>query len=224
MKLIKLGALLLLIFFLFSHFVGNYLPDIRSLRTQNPKHTAYMGDESRRVTQHWVPLNRISRNLRQAVLVSEDGAFYQHHGIDIHEFIESIKKNVEKRSFNRGFSTISMQLARNLYLKPNKSIARKLKELMIAFAIEKELSKDRIFELYLNVIEWGRGIYGAEAAARHYFGKSASQLTAWEAGFLAAIIPSPQRFGKIPPGPYISNRVDVILNRVHARWGEKPHT
>jgi monofunctional biosynthetic peptidoglycan transglycosylase len=178
-----------------------------------------MGDKHRPVKQIWIPLSQISQNLRQAVIVSEDGAFYQHHGIDFHELKESLKKNAREFSFARGFSTISMQLARNLYLSPQKSITRKLKEIIIALWIEYKLPKDRILEIYLNVIEWGRGIYGVEAAARHYFSKSSSSLSLREVAFLAAIIPSPQRLGRWPPGPYVQTRMDIILTRIDARWG-----
>lgn len=224
LKILKLGALFLAAFFFLSHLIGTFLPNVTALKNTNPSRTAFMGDKSRKVKQHWVSLARISRNLRQAVIVSEDGSFYQHHGIDFHEFKESIKKNVYKRSFARGFSTITMQLARNLYLSPQKSITRKMKEIVIAYWMERELSKDRILEIYLNVIEWGRGIYGAEAAARHYFGKSVSSLSSREAAFLAAIIPGPQRLGRWPPGPYIESRIGKILKRMNTRWPQQQNS
>ncbi len=218
LKVLKFGALFLACFFFLSHVIGTFLPDVAALRTTNPKHTAFMGDKSRRVQQNWVPLSQIPRNLRQAVIVSEDGRFYQHYGIDFFEFKESLKKNIDERGFARGFSTITMQLARNLYLSPQKSLTRKIKEIVIALWMEQKLSKDRIFEIYLNVIEWGRGIYGAEAASRHYFGKSVHSLSSREAAFLAAIIPGPQRLGRWPPGPYIESRISTILKRMESRW------
>jgi monofunctional biosynthetic peptidoglycan transglycosylase len=218
--LFKIAALFLMAFLIYSYFLGTLHPDIESLRTTNPKRTAFMGDKSRPVKQSWVPLSQISRNLRQAVIVAEDGAFYQHKGIDFYEFKESLKKNAKELSFARGFSTISMQLARNLYLSPQKSVARKIKEIIIALSLEYKLTKDRILELYLNLIEWGRGIYGIEAAAQHYFDKSANSLSRYESAFLAAIIPSPQRLGHWPPSPYIKKKMDIILIRMNARWGE----
>lgn len=216
--LFKLAALGLLGYLLFAYFVGGLTPNIKTLRTQNPERTAFMGDKSRRVQQYWIPLSEVSLNLQRAVIVAEDGRFYQHMGIDLYELKESIKTNLVNRSFSRGFSTITMQLARNLYLSPKKQMLRKIKEILIALWIERKLTKDRILEIYLNVIEWGRGIYGIEAAAHHYFSKSADSLSQYEAGFLAAIIPSPQRLGHMPPSSYINQRIEVILLRMNARW------
>jgi len=217
-KLFKISLLFLLAFLLFTQLKDRFMPDITDLRTTNPERTAFMGDKRRRVQQHWVRFSQIALQLKHAVIVAEDGSFYQHKGVDFHELKESIKKNIDDRSFSRGFSTITMQLARNLYLSPKKTMFRKLKEIMIAWWLERELRKDRILELYLNVIEWGRGIYGAEAAARHYFNKSAAMLSTYEAAYLAAIIPSPQRYGRLPPGPYIEKRIEVLLHRMQARW------
>ncbi len=209
----------LLLFLVVSTSLKSWLPDTQALKYTNPKHTTYMGDKRRRVDQRWVPLSAISKDLQRAVIISEDGRFYQHFGIDIFELKESIKRNARDRSFSRGFSTITMQLARNLYLTPTKDVSRKFKEIIIALKLEHELSKPRILELYLNVIEWGRGIYGIEAAAQHYFKKSAAELNSGEAAFLAAIIPSPQRYGKIPPGPYIQKRIEILQKRMIQRWG-----
>ena len=154
------------------------LPDVRGLRTSNPETTAFMelrareararGEEPRRV-QRWVSYARISQHLTRAVLVAEDSAFWQHEGVDYEQLRESMEVNIERMEFARGGSTITQQLAKNLYLSPSKNPIRKLRELLIARRLEAELSKQRILELYLNVIEWGDGIYGAEAAARTYF-------------------------------------------------------
>lgn len=220
MSLTKIAGLILLVYFAYSYVTDRFLPDVESLRTENPTHTSYMGEKTRRVQQIWVPLEQISQHVRRAVIISEDGRFYQHHGIDFHELKESIRRNLNDQAFSRGFSTISMQLARNLYLTPEKSMDRKFKEILIALWLERHLSKHRIFELYLNLIEWGRGIYGIEAAAQHYFQKSASELSPREATFLAAIIPSPQRFGQWPPTPYIEERMTSILNRMQERWND----
>ena len=217
--LIKLGALGLLIYLVIFHYWGDSITNVRSLRHHNPTRTAFMGDARRPVQQTWVSLSQMPRHLKQAVLIAEDGTFYQHWGIDFHEFKASLQKNIENRSFKRGFSTITMQLARNLYLTPNKDLTRKFKEILISFYMEWTLSKDRIFELYLNLIELGRGIYGVEAASQYYFSKSVAALSEREAVFLAAIIPSPQRLGRWPPTEYIEARMQVILQRMETRWG-----
>lgn len=217
--LLKIGLLLLLAYLLFHHWMGDTWSEIRLLKTQNPQRTAFMGDHRRPVDQTWVPLADISIYLQRSVIVSEDASFYDHRGIDFHEFKESIKRNWRDHSFSRGFSTISMQLARNLFLSPSKKIGRKLREIVIAQLLEWELGKQRILELYLNLIEWGPGIYGAQAAALHYFGVAAADLTPEQAAFLAAIIPSPSRLGRNPSSPYLQERIQVILERVKRRWG-----
>ncbi len=164
----------------FGYLVYLYvtLPDVRPLRTKNPATTAFIelragearaqGHRPRRV-QQWVPYRRISRDLKRAVLVAEDDAFWQHEGIDVEQLQESIEADWARGRFLRGGSTITQQLAKNLYLSPSKNPARKLRELIIARRLEAELKKARILELYLNVIEWGDGVYGVEAAARTYF-------------------------------------------------------
>ena len=142
--------------------------------------------------QLWVSYAAISEHLKKAVLVAEDAAFFSHKGVDVNELKEALIKDWETGSFKRGGSTITMQLAKNLYLSPSKNPLRKAKEIVIAWQLEEALSKARIFEIYLNIVEWGRHIYGAEAAARHYFGKSAAALDILEAATLAALLPSPR--------------------------------
>ena len=151
------------------------LPDVRTLRTSNPTRTAFMDLRDRearakrevpRHAQRWVSYANISPQLKRAVLVAEDSAFWQHDGIDYEQLKESIEVNLERGEFVRGASTITQQLAKNLYLSPSKNPVRKLQEFVIARRLETELSKQRILELYLNLIEWGDGIWGAEAAAR----------------------------------------------------------
>ena len=133
------------------------------------------GKSTRRV-QRWVPYSRISQNLKRAVLVAEDAAFWDHEGIDLEQIRKSIEINWEQGRAVRGASTITQQLAKNLYLSPSRDPLRKLRELIIARRLEAALPKARIFEIYLNVIEWGDGIWGAEAAARTYFGIPASAV------------------------------------------------
>jgi monofunctional biosynthetic peptidoglycan transglycosylase len=160
--------------------------------------------------QIWVSYRAVSEHLKKAILISEDASFFSHNGIDFFELKEAIKEDLQERTFKRGGSTITMQLARNLYLSPSKNPLRKLKEMIIALQLEYVLSKERIFELYLNVVEWGPNIYGAEAAATHYFAKPASDLDEVEAATLAALLPSP----KNPRGKELRYRRNLILQRM----------
>ncbi len=198
-------------------------PSVASLARENPRETSWMrlrdeeaaaqGKRPRRI-QIWVPLSSISPNLKNAVLIAEDAAFFQHEGLDYNEIREAIKVNYEKLEFARGASTITQQLAKNLYLSPSKNPLRKVKEIALTFALERSLSKKRIFEIYLNVIEWGDGIYGAEAAARTYFGTGCSELSEEQAASLAAVIINPRRYSPIHPNRRIRNRIDLIQARM----------
>jgi monofunctional glycosyltransferase len=201
------------------------LPNVRVLRTENPGTTAFIelraaeaesrGDTPRRV-QHWVPYSRISPHLVRAVIVTEDSAFWTHDGVDYQQIRESMEVNLERMEFARGASTITQQLAKNLYLSPSKNPVRKLRELLIARRLEAELTKRRILELYLNVIEWGDGIYGAEAAARSYFRTSASLLSAQESALLAAAIINPRVLDPGHPTARLRRRQQMILQRMGA--------
>jgi monofunctional glycosyltransferase len=204
------------------------LPDVRILRTQNPQTTAFIElrkrqaldkGETPRQVQRWVPYGRISQNLVRAVLVTEDSAFWQHDGVDLQQLKESIETNIERMEFARGASTITQQLAKNLYLSPSKNPIRKARELLIARRLEAELTKQRILELYLNVIEWGNGIYGAEAAARTYFRKSASELGPQESALMAAAITNARLFDVSRPSTRLRNRQAMVLRRM---GGVKP--
>jgi monofunctional biosynthetic peptidoglycan transglycosylase len=160
-----------------------------------------------RVDQRWVPMKDIAPALASAVVNAEDATFYDHHGIDFKQMREAMEKNRRKKRFARGGSTITMQLAKNLYLTPRKFVFRKILEIGIAFEMELLLPKERILELYLNLIEWAPGIYGVEAAAQHYFRVPAAKLGAGQASFLAAVIPNPKKWGRWPPGPYVKKRM-----------------
>jgi monofunctional biosynthetic peptidoglycan transglycosylase len=194
-------------------------PDVHALRTKNPKTTALMelrdqeyrqrGGKSPR-QQIWVTYGAISEHLKRAVLISEDAAFFSHTGVDVKELQEALKKDWETGSFARGGSTITMQLAKNLYLNPSKNPLRKAKEIIIARQLEQALSKRRIFEIYLNVVEWGPNVYGAEAAARHYFNKPAANLDILEAATLAALLPSPRNSHE----KSLIHRRNLILSRM----------
>ena len=199
------------------------LPDVRSLATTNPATTAFMelraaearaaGRTPRRV-QRWVPYARISNNLKRAVLVAEDARFWRHEGVDYDELRESIETNLERGRFARGGSTITQQLAKNLYLSPSRNPLRKLRELIIARRLEAALKKRRILELYLNVVEWGDGIYGAEAAARAYFRKPAAALDPYEASLLAAALVNARALSPARPTPRLVRRQRLILRRM----------
>ena len=176
------------------------------------------GLEPRKI-QYWVPLGHISPDLRRAVLIAEDDAFFQHEGVDFTQLRLSLKVDWARGSFSRGASTITQQLAKNLYLSPSKNPLRKFRELVITRRLEAELSKDRILELYLNVIEWGDGVYGAEAAAQRYYGKPASALDADEAAGLAAMIPNPRRINpRVDPRRYARAQRRVIWLMAHAGY------
>jgi len=199
------------------------LPDVRALRTSNPPSTAFMdlrareararGQKPRRV-QVWARYGSMSRDLVRAVLVAEDDAFWQHDGVDYAQLQESIQTDWERGRLTRGGSTITQQLAKNLYLSPSRNPLRKLRELIIARRLEAELTKSRILELYLNVIEWGDGIWGAEAAARTYFHKTAAELTPSESALLAAVIINPRMLNPAHPNARIVRRQQLILRRM----------
>lgn len=216
-------------------------PDFKKLKTENPTTTSLIeyrlseaksdGKEPQK-NMIWMPIEQISPNLQKAVLAGEDSHFFEHHGFDwdaINKAWEEAQKEGEKEakeegdfdpndwippmpSFKRGASTISQQLAKNLYLSEERSFFRKGREAIYTYFLERNLSKKRILEVYLNVIEWGDGIYGAEAASRYYFKKSASNLTPQEAAYLSAMIPSPLNVFNPKKNPKrLARRQRVIL-------------
>ncbi len=204
------------------------LPDVGPLKTRNPSTTAFMalreqqyrsarGPVPRR-RQTWAPLRTISPHLVDAVLMAEDTAFYQHDGVDYHEVWESMKVDWKERRLTRGASTITQQLARNLYLTPERSPLRKLRELLIARRLEAELGKSRILELYLNVAEWGRHVYGVEAAAETYFGVPAREVTPAQSALLAGMLINPIRYTPLAPSPRLLRRQRIVLDRM-VRFG-----
>lgn len=199
------------------------LPDVRVLQAGNPPTTAFMDLRARearaagkplRKEQRWVPYSRISQNLKRAVLVAEDDAFWQHEGVDLEQLKEAVEEDLAHGKPMRGASTITQQLAKNLYLSPSRDPLRKLRELIIARRLEDALSKDRIFELYLNVIEWGDGVWGAEAAAQRYFGVSASALPPEQAALMAGAIVNPRRLLVNKPNRRLLRRQGIILSRM----------
>jgi monofunctional glycosyltransferase len=199
------------------------LPDVRPLKTSNPTTTAFIdlrerearakGQQPRRA-QRWVAYSRMSQDLKRAVLVAEDAAFWQHEGVDVEQLQESFEKDWARMQFARGGSTITQQLAKNLYLSPSKNPLRKLRELIIARRLEAELKKARIFELYLNLIEWGDGVYGVEAASRIYFQMSADELGPEQSAMLAAAIVNPRMLNPAHPSTRLIRRQQLILRRM----------
>jgi monofunctional biosynthetic peptidoglycan transglycosylase len=174
------------------------------------------GGRSLRHEHRWVPYSRISPHLKRAVIVAEDSAFWDHEGIDLEQIRESMEVNIERRTAARGASTITQQLAKNLYLSPSRNPIRKLRELFIARRLEAALDKARILVIYLNVIEWGDGVWGAEAAARRYFGIPASALSAEQAALLAGAIINPRLLNPARPTPRLLRRQRIIMRRMGA--------
>jgi monofunctional biosynthetic peptidoglycan transglycosylase len=197
------------------------MPDISSLKKKNPHKTAFMKYREKewakkgrgyKITQTAVPLSKISPYLLKAVLIAEDDKFWEHEGFDFESMQKALEKDLQAGKFKFGGSTVSQQLARNLYLSPEKSVLRKGAEAWITWRMEKVLSKRRILELYLNEVEWGEGIFGAETAARHYFGKSAYELNPREAARMAAVLPNPRRYNPAGEQRYVVSRANVIYN------------
>jgi len=197
LKIVLAGAALLVVF---AAYLWLTLPDVSGFAAKNPETTSLIrqrqaeaGTKAAAVRLDWIAFNRIPPLMKRCVLVSEDAAFYDHKGIDFKELRASLEQDLKDGRLSRGGSTITQQLAKNLYLSTSKSVVRKLREALIARRLEKHLSKDRIFHLYLNVIEWGPGVFGLSNAARYWFGKDAADLTLEEMIRLTAIIPRPLR-------------------------------
>lgn len=192
-------------------------------RYQPPRQTAFMAerlhemrarDPAAKLKFHWVPYDRISMNLKRAIVASEDAKFVEHDGFDWEGIRRAYEKNDERGRIVAGGSTITQQLAKNLFLSPSRSYLRKGEEAIITVMLEALLDKRRILELYLNVIEWGSGLFGAEAAARHYDGIPAARLSPAQAARLAAMAPSPRRFERNPRSAYLTGRTATILARM----------
>lgn len=218
-----------------------FIARIALAATLAPQSTTFQRSEAWRIahtsgrlrwSQQWVPYERISDNLKRAVIASEDDSFVNHDGVDWEALEKAWQKNeqAQERAAKQqartrpgaparppkivGGSTITQQLAKNLLLSGERTLLRKGQEIVLTFALERMLSKERILEIYLNSVEWGEGVFGAEAAARHYFRKSASQLTAWEAARLAVMLPRPKYFEKVPNSGYLASRANVIVGRM----------
>lgn len=203
--------------------VGRYFiyPQVSDLINNRPGKTAFMEYREKvwqekgikkKIASSWVPLSQISPYVVKAVIIAEDDKFWSHEGFDFDAMQKALEKDLQKKTFKAGGSTISQQLAKNLYLSPAKNPVRKIKEAILTWRIEKDLSKKRIIELYLNVAEWGDGLFGVETAARRYYGKSARYLSPREAATLAATLPNPRRFRPDGSSRYAANRADKIYS------------
>jgi len=230
------GLVLLAFVALQLYFLGR----IALMTVVDPESTTFQRSEAWRIArgrdrlrwqQQWVPYARISDNLKRAVIASEDSTFVEHDGVDWDALEKAWQRNekAEEQAARRaaaaprrptrpikivGGSTITQQLAKNLLLSGERSLLRKGQELVLTLTLEQVLSKQRILEIYLNSVEWGEGVFGAEAAARHYFRKDASQLTPYEAARLAVMLPAPKRFEKMPGSAYLAGRSSLIVGRM----------
>jgi monofunctional biosynthetic peptidoglycan transglycosylase len=191
----------------------------------NPPSTAFMRAQLAKLQeknpnvqlQHkWVPYERISNNLKRAIIASEDANFAEHEGVDWDALQRAYTKNAKKGKVVSGGSTITQQLAKNLFLSGERSYLRKAEEMLITFMLEAIMDKRRIFEIYLNVVEWGSGVFGAEAASQRYFGVSAAKLGPQEAARLAVMLPNPRYFGRHLDSNYLGRRTGLIVQRMNS--------
>lgn len=200
------------------------LPDVGDLVTNNPRTSALMVQRFREaknsrndlvIRQQWVAFDEIPTLLKHTIRVTEDASFYQHRGVDLAELKAAFKKNWQKGKYVRGASTITQQLAKNLYLSTDKSVVRKIKEYLIARRLENQLSKQRIFDLYLNLIEFGPGIFGVQTAAQNFFNKEVSQLDLEEMVRLTAVIPKPLKETPTRNSSWINWKAGWILDTLY---------
>jgi len=191
----------------------------------NPESTSFMRHQrdllqeknpAAKLQHKWIPYARISNNLKRAIIASEDSNFSEHDGVDWAAMQKAFEKNTKKGKVVAGGSTITQQLAKNLFLSSDRSYLRKVQEFIITYMLEFLMDKERIFEIYLNVVEWGSGVFGAEAAAYHYYGVSAAKLSGDQAARLAVMLPNPRFFDKHPGSGYLARRTGLILRRMRA--------
>ncbi len=208
--------------------VGRYVvwPDVAALSEEKPDKTAFMrwreaqweeASRDKTIQWTWTPLARIPTHVVLAVTIAEDDKFWHHDGFDFPAMEQALRRNIEAGRVAAGGSTITQQLAKNLYLSPSKSPLRKAKEAILAYRLERTLHKQRILELYLNVAEWGDGVFGIEAAARHHYKVSASALTPNQAAHLAAVLPNPLKWSPTKPSPGVAARARLYHSRMQRR-------
>ena len=217
---LRIGAALLAALFLYNLWIFGHIVYWRSF---NPSASAFMTEQLARLQEEdpeaelrhkWVPYERISPNLKRALIASEDAKFVDHEGFDWDGIEAAFEKNLKQGRIVAGGSTISQQLAKNLFLSGKKTPWRKLEEAAITVMLEAVMDKRRIFEIYLNVIEWGDGVFGAEAAARHYYRTSAARLSAGQAAKLAAMVPNPRFYDEHRNAPGLARKTRIILRRM----------
>jgi monofunctional biosynthetic peptidoglycan transglycosylase len=228
MKWIKWAAIIAILAVAADILVTFVYPDVSILKKHNPSTTAFMEYRKKQwaeeglhktIDQRWVKLKKVSPYLIKAVIIGEDDKFWKHEGFDFDAMKKALEKDIAEGKLKAGGSSISQQLAKNLYLSPSKNPIRKVKEAILTWRIEKSLSKKRIMELYVNIAEWGDGIFGIEAAARHHYGKRARALTAQEAVRLASVLPNPIVFDpRSTTSSYVRKRSRAIY-RVMRRRG-----
>lgn len=225
-RILKVLPLLLLLGVIGYIFIYPLLIPIDYLKKENPKLTAMMKYRMKQweregkniqIRQVWVPLSKISPYLIKAVLIGEDDKFFRHEGFDFEAMQKALEKNLKAGKIKYGGSTISQQTAKNLFLSPSKNPVRKIQEAILTWRLERALSKKRILEIYLNIAEWGEGIFGIEAASRHYYGKPASALNPWEAARLAAILPNPIKYNPLKATSYVEKRANLIYSIMKRR-------
>lgn len=220
-----IGLALVALVLAFIGYQGWFFAHILYWRSHDPDSTSFMearlellrGNQPRASIAHqWVPYKRLSVHLKRAVIAAEDAKFVAHDGFDWEGIQKAIEKNQKRGRMVAGGSTITQQLAKNLFLSGERSVLRKAQEAIITAMLEAFLDKRRILELYLNVVEWGETVFGAEAAARHYFGTSAAQLDAGQAARLAAMLPRPRYYARRGETEYLAQRAEIILARMSA--------
>jgi monofunctional biosynthetic peptidoglycan transglycosylase len=220
-KILKRAFFCILIILVLGIGYNLVYPNVSRFKKEAPRTTAFMkyrqeiarreGKDSPAVYL-WMPLEKISPYLVQAVVISEDDKFWSHKGFDLEAIKDALEKDIKKRTWRYGGSTITQQLAKNLFLSPSRNPVRKIREVILSWRLEKVLPKKRILELYLNVVEWGNGIFGVEAASRHYYGKPASELGPQEAAHLAVVLPSPRRYNPRSGTRYVEERAGAVLD------------
>jgi monofunctional glycosyltransferase len=168
-----------------------------------------------KLKHQWISYERISPNLKRAVIAAEDSTFAEHEGVDWEAMVKAFEKNTKKGKVVAGGSTITQQLAKNLFLSGSRSYVRKAQEIIITYMLEFWMDKERIFEIYLNVVEFGTGVFGAEAAARYYYQIPASALSPQQAARLAVLLPRPRVYGKLPDSAYLAQRTELVLQRMN---------
>jgi len=222
-RILWLCVALVSLFILYTLYSLFSVTDLCELAKQNPETTAFIENRKeewtdkgskRKISKIWVPLSRISPNLRKAVIVAEDPNFYHHKGLDFFAIKLAFRRNWEERDLGVGASTITQQLVKNLYLSSSRNPFRKYREAILALRLERCVKKNRILEIYLNVIEWGESTYGIEAASRRYYGKSAASLSRSESALLAAMIPNPKVYNPLNKNRALYRRQSRILRRM----------